>query len=79
MATNLRPGEERRKEVSERMGGKSSKQDVYYRPSPRGSTLLCSECEHYLVPNNPSSGCRKVAGIVYGDDTCDLYTARAGS
>lgn len=72
-----RPGEERRSEVVDRLGGKLSKQDTNYRPGVRDDKASCAECEHYLLPGNPTSNCRKVAGVVYSVDMCDVWVARA--
>lgn len=71
-----RPGEERRSEVVDRLSGKVSKEDAGYRPTSKGDKGSCGECEHYLLPGNPTSNCRRVAGSVYADDTCDYFTAR---
>lgn len=72
-----REGEERRSVVVDRLSGKSSKQDVGYRPSSSSTKASCSECEHYGTPGDSSSTCRRVAGVVYGVDKCDLFVARA--
>lgn len=72
-----RPGEVRRAEVVGRLQGKVSKQDANYRVGDKGSKQLCGECVHYLSPSQSTSSCRRVAGPVAAEDTCDLFAARA--
>lgn len=70
-----REGEERRIVVVDRLAGKVSKQDVGYRPSVFGDKRSCSECDHYEIPGDSTSVCRRVAGLVYGTDVCDMFAA----
>ncbi len=72
-----REGEERRQAVADRLSGKLSKEDSAYRDAHETeSKASCAECEHYLFPGNPSSSCRRVAGVVEGTDVCDLFVPR---
>lgn len=72
-----RPGEKRRVEVVDRLTGKVSKQSAEYRGShEEQDKASCAECEHYLIPGNPTSSCRRVAGVVEARDVCDLFCPR---
>lgn len=63
--------------VVDRLSGKISKQDAGYRPSSSDNKISCSECDHYGTPGDSSSTCNRVAGLVYGEDQCDYFVARA--
>lgn len=74
---DIRSGEVRRHEVNDRLAGKIGKEEANYRPSKeRESKESCIECVHYLNPSSDVSSCRRVAGVVYGPDLCDLFAAR---
>lgn len=73
-----RPGEFRRGEVVDRLAGKTSKEQVNYRPGETADAKSsCGECEHFLTPGQPNSGCRRVAGVVEAIGLCDLFAPRA--
>jgi len=72
------PDKRRRAYVVDRLTGKVSKEEANYRPHDNAETKdTCAECEHYLIPGQENSSCRRVAGIVRAEDTCDLFAARA--
>lgn len=67
-----------RRVVIDRLSGKTSKEDANYRDADERQTKeTCFECEHYLSPGEAEAACRRVAGIVYAQDVCDLFVARA--
>lgn len=68
--------EKERSEISARLEGKKSKEEVAYRAKNPGSKESCEECKHYLNPGEDSSNCKIVAGLVYAEDTCDLFDSR---
>jgi hypothetical protein len=72
------PDKQRRSYVADRLGGKVTKEESNYRPHDSADTKdTCFECTHYLDVGEESSSCRRVAGIVYAEDTCDMWAARA--
>lgn len=71
-----REGEQRRLEVLERLGGKITKSEAELRPAGRNTKINCAECVHFLLPGNPTSSCRRVAGVVYAETVCDLFAPR---
>lgn len=74
---DVRSGEVRRFEVKDRLTGKVGKEQANYRPSKETELKeSCIECIHYLNPGSDVSSCRRVAGVVYGPDLCDLFAAR---
>lgn len=71
-------GQARRLAVGQRLAGKKTKEAANYRPQNNMETTeTCNECKHYEKPGEKYSSCRKVVGLVKGDDVCDLYKARA--
>lgn len=66
----------RKREVVDRLSGKTSKQQVNYRPASSDVKSSCSECEHYQFPGQDTSNCRRVAGVVEAEDICDIFVAR---
>lgn len=62
-------------EIKDRLLGKVGRNTVNYRPAS-DSLKSCAECRHYKFPGNPTSGCDKVAGLVYAEDTCDEFAAQ---
>lgn len=71
-----RPGEIRRGTVIDRLSGKTSKQDVGYRPAKEGEKESCAECIYFTQPGQDTSSCVRVAGVVYAEDTCDIFASR---
>lgn len=68
----------RRDEISDRLStDKQSKEEVSYRGTTPEDVDKCIECEYYEKPGEDSSSCKKVAGLVYADDTCDLFEKRS--
>ena len=66
----------RRYEVAGRLRGKVTKEEANYRPHDSAETTdTCFECKHYMSRED-AAGCKKVAGIVYAEDTCDLWASR---
>lgn len=74
---DVRSGEGRRLVVADRLQGKVGKEEANYRASDEEkSKESCFECVHFLSPGNEISACRRVAGVVYATDICDLYATR---
>lgn len=71
--------ENRKHTVADRLQGKTSKEEVNYRPAAdeAESKISCSECAHYLQAGHEHSNCRRVAGIVEARDICDLFVERS--
>ena len=65
-----------RDEVKDRLGNKVTKESVNYRPKTQESIESCAECGHYLSPGSDNSSCRRIAGIVYAEDICDMFIVR---
>lgn len=75
--SDVRSGEARRFEVSDRLTGKVGKEDANYRTAKElESKESCFECVHYLQPGDDVSACRRIAGVVYASDVCDLFAPR---
>ena len=71
------PDKERKSLVADRLGGKVTKEEANYRPHDNADRKdTCAECDSYLTPGEAQSSCRKVAGLVEAEDTCDLWAAR---
>lgn len=69
---------QRKREVSDRLNGKKSKEEVNYRPQRNLEVEeSCFECRYYVSTGKSESACEKVAGIVRAEDVCDLFEARA--
>lgn len=67
--------QEAKQESMDMLAGKTSKQEAVYEDSPnRPTAVTCGECANYELPREPNSTCSAVAGTVYSDDTCSLFT-----
>ncbi len=66
----------RRKFIAERLAGKISKEDANYRNSQSNSKEMCGECDYYQFPGQPTSNCKRVAGVVEAEDVCDYFYPR---
>lgn len=79
MADIYQPDKNRRAYIVDRLRGKITKEEANYRPHDDADSVdTCFECEHYLDPGSEHSACRRVAGVIEAEDTCDLWAARAG-
>lgn len=73
-------GPARRQLVVDRLAGKLTKEEANYRDLESQNPMkkeMCFECEHYLQPGDEYSACRRVAGPVKAEATCDLFVARS--
>lgn len=75
-SNRTRSGEIRRGVVIDRLSGKSSKQDVGYRPAREGEKESCAECIYFTQPGSDTASCVRVAGVTYAEDVCDLFASR---
>jgi hypothetical protein len=77
MRDQYAPDKQRKAYVVDRLGGKITKEEANYRPHDNANTKdTCFECDHYLNTGEQNSACRRVAGVVNAEDTCDLWVAR---
>jgi hypothetical protein len=56
--------------------GKKDKSSVNYRPAD--SDQRCKTCRYSYGPTGQRR-CKRVAGIIQPDDTCDLWEAKRGA
>jgi hypothetical protein len=73
-------GPERRQLIVDRLAGKITKEEANYRDTESQNPKtkeICFECEHYLQPGSSTSACRRIAGPVKAEATCDLFVARS--
>ncbi len=60
----------------DRLRGKASKESVNYRPSRGADTIdMCQECSYF----DGNDACTRVAGVIEGEDVCDIYMQKVGT